>query len=342
MRRRSQLLFLHNAVYMQLSAAGHNDSLDFHHSALVSSVYAQSMYRPDAVFLGRKLLRTGRIMAGLDHKFHVCRLDFLTILHLRKTCGHLHHVDSVPPTGRIASAELRHGLGHMIPRAICRSGCDQADFADIQGPEKHLHAPAAQRRWQFLRTARGGSHQAKIRGHPVLEHLVNIPRNGGILGIIIGGIKGNTTVFQHFEQLIHLNGMQFADFIQKQHAAVGFGHRARLRLRNSLNAQTARTLINGIMNAAEKRIGNGAFVKPHAGGVYFNKRSILTEGRARAFLCRLQYQTGGAGLSNAGRSIDDHMLGVAAAQDRRQCFDPLPLADDIIKALGPHMLAQRF
>lgn len=75
--------------------------------------------------------------------------------------------------------------------------------------------------------------------------------------------------------------MQFADFIQEQHASVSLGHRAGFRLRDSLYAQRPSPLVDGIMHAPQQRVGNGTLVKADAGGIHFNKGRILCKRRPR-------------------------------------------------------------
>ena len=151
----------------------------------------------------------------------------------------------------------------------------------------------------------------------------------------------HAAILKHLEQLIHLDGMQLANFIQKQHAAVRLCHRAGLGLRNALHPQTARALIDGIVHAAKQRISNGALIKAHAGRVHFDKGRVFLKGRTGTVLGVLQHQPRRTGFTNARRAVDNHVLGIGAAQDGLQGLDALLLADNILKALRAHMLAER-
>ena len=103
---------------------------------------------------------------------------------------------------------------------------------------------------------------------------MNVPGHRGILRVIISGFKHNLAVFQHLQKLVHLNGMKFANLIQKQNASMRLGHSAGLGLRNALHTQRARPLINGIVYAADQGIRNSPFIKADAGGVHLNKRRV--------------------------------------------------------------------
>ena len=96
--------------------------------------------------------------------------------------------------------------------------------------------------------------RAEIRRKAVFKNIVNVAGHAGIIGVIIGGFQHHLAVLQHLEQLIHLHRMQFADFIQKQHAAMGAADCSRFGLRHALHAQRTRALINGVMYAANQRV----------------------------------------------------------------------------------------
>ena len=136
--------------------------------------------------------------------------------------------------------------------------------------------------------------------------------------------------------------MQLPDLVQKQHPAVGPAHRAGLGLGHPRHAQRPRALVDGVVHTADERVGNRPFVKPHAGGIHLDEGRVGLEGRPGALLRRLQRQPRRAGFADAGRAVDDHMLRVMSAQDRQQRPDALLLADDVLKPVGPHVLAQRF
>ena len=163
-----------------------------------------------------------------------------------------------------------------------------------------------------------------------------------VVRVIIRRLEHHLAILQHLQELIHLNGMQFADFIQEQHASVSLGHRSGFRLRDSLHAQRPSPLVDGIMHAPQQRVGNGTLVKADAGGIHFNKGRILCKRRPAGMLRRLQHQPGRAGFANAGRSINQHMLRIGAAKNRLEGFNPLFLADNILEAGRPYLLRQGF
>ena len=124
-------------------------------------------------------------------------------------------------------------------------------FFRLQRPEVHLHAAGTQRGRNFRRAAGSCAHQPKVSRQTVFENIVDVSRNGSILRAVIGRFQHDLPVFQHLEQLIHLDGMQFTDLVQKQHAAMRLGHGSRLWLWHSLHAQRACALINRVVHTAD-------------------------------------------------------------------------------------------
>ena len=211
----------------------------------------------------------------------------------------------------------------------------------LQRPEVHLHAAGTQRGRNFRRAAGSCTHQPEIGWQPVFENIVDITRNGSVLRTVIGRLQHDLPIFQHLEQLVHLNGMQFADLIQKQHAAMGLSHCAGFRLRNALHAQRACALINRVVHTADQRVCYRPFVKTDAGSVHFDEGRVGAKGRSRALFGCFQHQTGGAGLSDARRAVDDDVLRIFAAKDRFQGFDPVLLTHDVRKLGGANFFRQR-
>ena len=135
--------------------------------------------------------------------------------------------------------------------------------------------------------------------------------------------------------------MHLADLVQKQYAAVRARHRPFLGLRHAALSQRSRALIDGVVNAAKERVGDGALVKAQAGCVHLHERRVFAEGRARRALGRFQRQTRRAGLAHARRAVDQHMLGILSAEHRLERAHSLLLADDLIKAPRAHGLVER-
>ncbi|MNV96465.1 hypothetical protein D3C71_1914790 [compost metagenome] len=78
--------------------------------------------------------------------------------------------------------------------------------------------------------------------------------------------------------------MQLADLVDEQDAAVSLGYCSWLRLGDSCYAHGARALVDRVVDGADQRIGNAAFVKAGGGCINFRKFGILTEGRGRILL----------------------------------------------------------
>ena len=215
-------------------------------------------------------------------------------------------------------------------------------FFRLQRPEVHLHAAGTQRGRNFRRAAGSCAHQPKVSRQTVFENIVDVSRNGSILRAVIGRFQHDLPIFQHLEQLIHLDGMQFADLVQKQHAAMRLSHRAGFRLRNALHAQRACALINRVVHTADQRVRYRPFVKTDAGSIHFDEGRVGAKGCSRALFGCFQHQTGGAGLSDARRAVDDDVLRIFAAKDRFQGFDPVLLTHDVRKLGGANFFRQRF
>ena len=298
------------------------------------------MHHAHAVARVGVLVGPGGVVAGIDHPFHILRADVGALLHLRKSCAHLHDVHRIAPAGGEAAHHARVLLRHREARALGGMEGDVRDFLRFQRAEKDLHAAAAKRGGDVLRAACGRSHQAEVRWKPVFENVVDVARHTGVIGVVVGRFQHHLAVLQDLEQLVHLDGVQFADLVQEQNSAVRLAHRAGLGLGNPLHTQRSGTLIDGIMHAADQRVGDGALVKAHAGRVHFNEGRVGQKGRALALLRRLQHQTRGAGFAHARRSIDEHMLRVLSAQNGLERFDAVLLAYDVGKFRRPHALGE--
>ena len=174
-----------------------------------------------------------------------------------------------------------------------------------------------------------------------MENVVDIARNRRVIRIIIRAVQHHAAILQHLQQLVHLHRMQFADFIQKQHPAMRFGDRAGFGLRHALCAQLPRTLINRVMDAADERVGNRAFIKAHARRIHLDERRILAEGRPLRLLRRLQHQPRRAGLADAGRAVNQHMLRIRAAENRLQAANAVLLTNHVAHFRRAHLFRQR-
>ena len=170
---------------------------------------------------------------------------------------------------------------------------------------------------------------------------MDIGGRGLVRGVVVGAVETHHAVFEHFEQLVHLHRVHLADLIQKQYAAVGARHRPLLGLRHAALPQGAGSLIDGIVDAAKERVGDGALVKAQTGGVHLDKGRILAKGRALRSLGGLQRQPRRAGLAHARRPIDEHMLRVFPAEHGFERAHAFFLPDDLGKALRAHGLVER-
>ena len=223
----------------------------------------------------------------------------------------------------------------------CRALRDGCQFLRLERAEKNFYAARAQSRREFRWRARRGAHQAKVRRHAVVKHVVNPTWRSGIVGIVISAFKAHHAVFQHLEQFVHLHGMQLPDFIQKKHPAMRPRDRALFGLGHAAGPQLTRPLINGIVHAADQGIGNGALVEAHTGGVHFDKRRVRQKWRSFRALCRLQGQPGRTGFAHARRAVNQHMLRMRAGEHGHQRFHGVALPNDVLQPRWPGLFAQR-
>ena len=159
--------------------------------------------------------------------------------------------------------------------------------------------------------------------------------NGAVIRRIIRTVEIHPPVLQHFQELVHLHRVQFADFVQKQNAAMRARYRAGFGLRHALRAERACTLVNRIVNGADQRVCNCAFVETHTGSIHFDKRRFRVKWGFRVSLGLLQHKACRAGFPHTRRAVQQHMLRVFAAQRRAQRADAVRLPHDILHAGRP-------
>lgn len=100
-----------------------------------------------------------------------------------------------------------------------------------------------------------------------------------VFRVVIGALQQHLAVFQHLQQLIHLNRMQLANLIEEQNSPMRLGYCARLRLWDSGHPHGPRSLIDRIMHRADQRIGNAALVEARRSGVDLGEFGIAFEWR---------------------------------------------------------------
>ncbi len=169
-----------------------------------------------------------------------------------------------------------------------------------------------------------------------------MPRHAAVVRVIVGRFEAHLAVLEHFEQLVHLDRVQLADFVEEEDAAVRARNRAWLGLRHAVIPQRPRALIDRIVHAAQQRVGDGALIEAHARRVHLDKRRVGAERRAGRLLRTLHHQPRRARFTDTGRAVDDHVLRIRAAQNRAQRANALLLPDDILERLRPHAFRQRF
>lgn len=161
-----------------------------------------------------------RIATAVHHPLHILHTNRTPARAPRHGGGHLHHVHRLPAIARVAADVRRLRARNRKTEPLRRALRDGCQFLRLERAEKNFYAARAQSRREFRWRARRGAHQAKVRRHAVVKHVVNPTWRSGIVGIVISAFKAHHAVFQHLEQFVHLHGMQLPDFIQKKHPAM--------------------------------------------------------------------------------------------------------------------------
>ena len=79
--------------------------------------------------------------------------------------------------------------------------------------------------------------------------------------------------------------MKFADLINKQNTTMGLTDSPLLRLRNASLTVSARSLIDGVVNTSQQRIGDAAFIKTGSGPIDLYHFGIGKKGSSGALFC---------------------------------------------------------
>ena len=91
------------------------------------------------------------------------------------------------------------------------------------------------------------------------------------------------------------------------------GDRARFGLGDSGDAQRAGALIDRIVDRTDQRIGDAAVVKAGGRRVHFDKFGVLFKRGERLLFGFFQDDPGRRRLADAGRSVQQDVLGIGAA-----------------------------
>ncbi|MNT66813.1 hypothetical protein D3C72_2049010 [compost metagenome] len=83
------------------------------------------------------------------------------------------------------------------------------------------------------------------------------------------------------------------------------------------------------MDGADQRVGDPPFVKTGGGGINLRKLGIIAEGGSLILLGLLQHHPGCRGFPHTRWPVNNHMLGIGAAQRRLQSLQPFLLPDNI-------------
>ncbi len=96
---------------------------------------------------------------------------------------------------------------------------------------------------------------------------MDVPRNIRIFTVVVGTLKKDLAVLQHFEELVHLDRVELPYLVNKQHTSVRLSDCTGLGLRNSCNAQRASALVDGVVDRSHQRVRYASIIKPGSSGV---------------------------------------------------------------------------
>ncbi len=111
--------------------------------------------------------------------------------------GGLDDVDHFPTVGGILLDDPDHFFVEADTRPIHGLAGDLPDLLPAEWPEEDLHTPGSNRRWNLFGHPGGRPDQAEIGGQTVLEDVVDVGRDIGVLRVIIGAFQKHLSVFQH-------------------------------------------------------------------------------------------------------------------------------------------------
>ena len=169
---------------------------------------------------------------------------------------------------------------------------------------------------------------------------MDIGRNPLIFPAVITALELRHTVFQHLQQAVHLDGMEFPDLVDEQHATIGFTDSAGLGTRNAHLPESPCPLINGVMDRAQKRICNASLVKLQCGGVHLHKFRVRRKRGMPPSFGFLQHQSCRRRFAYTGWAINDDMLGIGAAKSRSEGTNAQLLPHDLAQGLGTSLFRQ--
>jgi hypothetical protein len=153
--------------------------------------------------------------------------------------------------------------------------------------------------------------------------------------VIVRRFEHDALVLEHLEQARLHRRVHLADLVDEQHAAVRLGHQAQPRFGDAtLGEVVPRALVDRIVDAAEQRVRRLAVIPAQRRPGRLDERRVGGERRAWTRFCQLEREPRDGRLADAGRPVEDHVLGIRRGQLRQQRLDRGFLADDLVQRLG--------
>ena len=112
-------------------------------------------------------------------------------------------------------------------------------------------------------------------------------------------------VFEDFQQLVQEDGVEFADLIDEEDAAMSVRDKAGLRLRDSFIGELLpRALIQWVVHGADQGVRHVAAVPAQCRAVALDEGGVFLKYGVGLLLRLFEYKARCGGLADAGRAVE--------------------------------------
>ena len=233
------LLGFHNTAKIERASPlfrRFRNAFDLYDGALPRTAYAKSNADACARMFRHFRGYPSHAAAYRGHPLHVLYGNLTPTFVVGCAASKLHHVYRITAGGAVLCTKLHRLIPHAKTDAFYCAAHNLLKLLLGERSKKKLYAAGTKRGRQILRRACGRANQPKIRGHAVLENIVDVGGYGGVFLRIIRAVEKHAPILKHLQKLVHLQRVKLADFIQEEHAAMCAAYRAGLWLWYALRA----------------------------------------------------------------------------------------------------------
>ena len=277
-------------------------------------LYAQAVGYTDQRLFRDLFLIDHLIFSRFRRPFQICCRNTVFPLHPRQRSQRLHQIYGIPAARSITGDFFTQSrfIGQACPpQTVFRYFFHRMS---VQPIKENFCAAGTQCFRHLVGTTGGRPDQAKICRDAIFENFMDIGRDISVPAAVITALKVCHSVFQHLQQLIHLNRMQFPDLIDKQNPAMGFTYRTGMGSRDTCLSKSSCTLINGIMHRPQQRVCNIPLIKLQCRCVDLHKFCLFLKGGIFSLFGLLQDQSCRCRFAYPRRAIDQYMLRIRPAE----------------------------